>query len=70
MRLMNVLMCGRDLNRSELVLGARERMHQIVELDRDVDLEQVLFSSRLQCIKIIDAVLMNTKGSNDVDKRC
>ena len=67
---MNVLMCGRDLNRSELVLGARERMHQIVKLDRDVDLEQVLISSRLQCIKIIDSVLMNTKGSNDVDKRC
>ena len=67
---MNVLMCGRDLNRSKLVLGARERMHQIVKLDRDVDLEQVLISSRLQCIKIIDSVLMNTKGSNDVDKRC
>ena len=70
MRLMNVLMCGRDLNRSELVLGARERLHQIVKLDRDVDLEQVLNRSRLHCIKIIDSVLMNTKGSNDVDKRC
>ena len=70
MRLMNVLMCGRDLNRSELVLGARERLHQIVKLDRDVDLEQVLNRSRLQCIKIINSVLMNTKGSNDVDKRC
>ena len=68
MRLLNVLMCGQDLNRSELVLGTRERVHQIVELDRDIDLEQVLFSYRLQCIKIIDSVLTNTKGTNDVDK--
>ena len=70
MRLINVLMCGRDFNRSELALGARERLHQIVEADRGVDLEQVLISSRLQCVEIIDSVLMNTKGLNDVDKRC
>jgi glutamate-ammonia-ligase adenylyltransferase len=70
MRLINVLMCGRDFNRSELALGARERLHQIVEADRGVDLEQVLISSRLRCIEIIDSVLMNTKGLHDVDKRC
>ena len=68
-RLINVLMCGRDLNRSELVLGARERLYQIIEFDGEVDLEQVLISSRLQCIKTIDSVLMDTKGLNNVNKR-
>jgi hypothetical protein len=70
MQLINLLMCGRNLNRSELVLGAKERLHEISEADRGVDLEQVLISSRLRCIEIIDSVLMNTKGLHDVDKRC
>ena len=58
-RLLDILLCGGENQRSMLAFEGRKRIHLMTDLDLNINLETVILNQRIECIKTIDLLLQN-----------
>ena len=68
-RLLDILLCGGENQRSMLAFEGRKRIHLMTDLDLNISLETAILNQRIECMEAIDSLLQNGWGAENVNQR-